>query len=37
MGESVSPVRAMTRSSRSFSATPPPAPPSVNAGRVMTG
>ena len=37
MGDMSRPVRAISRSSSALSATPPPAPPSVNAGRTITG
>ena len=37
MGESMSPLCAIIFSSSSSWATPPPAPPSVYAGRTMTG
>ena len=37
MGEASRPVWAMTRSSASSFAAPPPAPPRVKAGRTMTG
>ena len=37
MGDSRSPPMAISCSSSSFCAMPPPLPPSVNAGRTMTG
>ena len=37
MGEASRPVWAITRSSDSSLAAPPPAPPRVKAGRTMTG
>ena len=37
MGESLSPLPPISRSAAGVSAMPPPVPPSVNAGRTMTG